>query len=482
MLNQNKKISTDLIWYLIGTALPMLTLFVRSPIYTRIFSPEEYSSYSLIYISFTYISAISFQGITNNAWRYFLKYKKANISNIYYSTLFLLFLISAIIILGASTIWLLFVKDIFLKRLIILGFFYAISNEFFMTLFVPARLEKKAGLYNIVNSLRAILSFGLLLLLTFRFTYTIDAFFIAPSIINILFIIPLILYNTPLKNLVINLDTIKHSKRFLKYGAANLFYNLGLFLLISSDRFIILLFEPYDKIGIYNQTYNIGQVTIAAIFLVFNSAINPFITEILDKRPNSSDEILSGFFRLSFIIFLPVTVILSIFSKEIVFLLLGDSFREAWQILPFIFLSSFILGLNYFAVLKIKFKNDLKTLMFTSLFAATVNIFLNLLLIWLFGYKMAATTTFLAYLILAFLLYRKSNLTVFDKPFKIICYKLLISCLLSISVHILINKWLAPIHVVLNVAIQLTIISVVFLALLKKDVKKLIAILFNQEK
>lgn len=351
-----------------------------------------------------------------------------------------------------------------------------------MTLFVPARLEKKAGLYNIVNSLRAILSFGLLLLLTFRFTYTIDAFFIAPSIINILFIIPLILYNTPLKNLVINLDTIKHSKRFLKYGAANLFYNLGLFLLISSDRFIILLFEPYDKIGIYNQTYNIGQVTIAAIFLVFNSAINPFITEILDKRPNSSDEILSGFFRLSFIIFLPVTVILSIFSKEIVFLLLGDSFREAWQILPFIFLSSFILGLNYFAVLKIKFKNDLKTLMFTSLFAATVNIFLNLLLIWLFGYKMAATTTFLAYLILAFLLYRKSNLTVFDKPFKIICYKLLISCLLSISVHILINKWLAPIHVVLNVAIQLTIISVVFLALLKKDVKKLIAILFNQEK
>ncbi len=391
----------------------MITLLVRSPIYTRIYSPELYGLYSIVYISFTYLSAISYQWITNNAWRYYLKYKNSKTLGIYWSVTIYLILASAIIIAIICLIWFLLSDNLLLKKLILFGGLYFFTNELVNILLVPARITGKAGYYNILNSIRALGSFLLLLALTFGGNAKIEAFFSAPLIVNAIYI--LLLTKKPLSFFSFKIDRklLRHVSRFINYGLGNLFFSVGLFLLISSDRYLIAYFDNYDKVGIYNQTYNLGQISIAALFTVLSAALNPTLISNLNKKPFDSDNKIYDYLYVCIYIILPVVLLVSLFSKEITYILLGKGFREAWNLLPIIFFSAFLSGLNHFAVIKLKFTYKLKVLILDSLSAAALNILLNFILIPIYGYKIAAFTTLLSYLYLLIVLYYHAKLNPF---------------------------------------------------------------------
>jgi O-antigen/teichoic acid export membrane protein len=188
---------------------------------------------------------------------------------------------------------------------------------------------------------------------------------------------------------------------------------MGLFLLVSGDRYLIAYFSDYDHVGIYNQTYNIGQLSIVALFTVISAALNPSLISELNKKPFDSDQKLYDYLYISVYLILPLTFLFSLFSKEITRILLGKDFREAWNILPLIFFSAFFSGANHFAVIKIKFTNKLRLLIIDSISAAALNIVLNLILIPLYGYKIAAATTFIAYVYLFIILFYHAGLNPF---------------------------------------------------------------------
>jgi len=407
-LKQN--IKKDLIWYLLGSFIPMAFLLVRSPIYTRIFTTEQYGTYSIVLITFTYISALSYQTITNSAWRYYLKYKRSNQIRLYQTVVISLYLaFFGILIIGCS-IWFVLTQDTFLRKLILFGFLFAFTNELFNTLYVPARLEGKAKQYNYISALREGLSFGLLLLLTFVFHLTIEAFLLAPLVINMLFILPVVTSARYYSSIIPWNRIRNHLLRFLKYGSANLFYNLALFLLISSDRFLIAHFEGYEKAGIYHQTYNLAQVSLGALLAVFSAALNPTVLSSLDKASGNSDAVLRKVFMLQLYIFIPFTIILSIFSKQIAYLLLGEAFREAWMTLPVIAIGVLLNGLNYLPNAKLRFSNNIRPMIIIASIAALVNIILNWIFIPRYGYMIASGTTLLAYGILFVGLYYQSEI------------------------------------------------------------------------
>jgi O-antigen/teichoic acid export membrane protein len=186
---QSKSIVTDAFWYFVGAMIPMLVLFIRSPIYTRIFTPAEYGYYSLVNITFTYLSSLSFAWLTNCAWRYYLQYKNNNRIDNYNQILSVLFICSSIILFLISIIWVFITDNQLLRRLIIYGYIYFSTNELITFAVVPIRIEGKARKYNIINSARAIISFGLLLSLTFIAHIGIDAFFLAGAIVNLAFLL-----------------------------------------------------------------------------------------------------------------------------------------------------------------------------------------------------------------------------------------------------------------------------------------------------
>jgi O-antigen/teichoic acid export membrane protein len=232
------------------------------------------------------------------------------------------------------------------------------------------------------------------------FDFQIVAFFISPLVANLLFLLPLIRKSSSFHLNLFDKGIKNHMYRFVKYGSANLFYNLGIFLLISADRFIIEYFEGYDKVGIYHQTYNLAQISMGALFTVFGSALNPSVLAVLETKLSKSNSYLQKVLYSQLYIFIPLTLILCLFSKDIVFILLGEKFREAWKILPVIYIGVFFNGMNYLGNAKLKFMNRLKVLMLFSSLAAVLNIVLNLVLIPEKGYQVAGYTTFASYLLL----------------------------------------------------------------------------------
>jgi O-antigen/teichoic acid export membrane protein len=401
----------------------------------------------MVYITFTYLSSVFFQWITSSSWRYYLKYKNSDQKTIYYQVIVLLYFVSILFLFIISTIWYLFTSDVFQKKLILLGFVFASSQEFINTILVPMRMKYSARKYNLINAGRSVVSFLLLLLLTFIFNFQIEAFFIAPVMVNLAtLVIPLLLLKSKLTEVFICRISLAypHIKRFFLYGMTTFIYNTCMFLLISSDRYIILMFNGYDKVGIYNQTYNIAQIGIAALFSAINAAFNPVLLSNLDSKPNQSDGILLNALYFTTYICLPLTFIPCFYSGEITQLLLGPDFREAYNILPVIFFSAFMGGISHYPSLKLKFKNTYKQLIIASLVAAFLNIALTFICVPLLGYKSAAYTTIIAYVFLAIYLFVKAgwklleHMEIWNKLFKII--GMLFSFLI---IHIVIKNYVS---------------------------------------
>jgi O-antigen/teichoic acid export membrane protein len=440
-LNKNR-IQVQIVWYLLGVSLPALTLLARSPIYTRIYSPETYGYYTLIYITYAYISSFLFQWITSGSWRYFLKYDKKGELSIYSRIISNLYFISGILLFLISLTWCLVTRDSFAQEMITYGFVYALTNELLNTLLVPMRIKDKAKQYNLIIALKAILSFVLLIYLTFQLQFGIVSFFIAPTVFNLLLIGALLIF-TKRKKAHKPKTYRLHLYRFLKYGISTLLFNTGIFLLISSDRYLINFFSGHSDVGIYNQTYNIAQLSIAALFTAINAAFNPKLINSLTTNPSGSNNTLNNSFYLALYISLPFVVIFSVFSKEIAILLLGPEFRILWSYLPFIFFSAFLFGLSHFATIKLKFQNKLRVLALSTVYSAILNIILNLILIPLFDYKVAAITTFISYLFLIGFVFRSAEINPFLNKKILRNSFLILGCLgLIYLLHVLFSYYL----------------------------------------
>ncbi len=384
---------------MVGTMVPMGVMFLRTPIYTRFFTTAEYGEYTLVYVVNSYISVFAFQWIINNIWRFYLNYKHSG-QNLYFrQTILLLFITTSLVSLIVVVIWHSISDTKANQALIFSGYLFTLSESVFAILTIPMRINGDSVKFNTIQSLKVIVSFLLLLILTFIANVRIEAFFIAPFLVNMTFVSFLLLkvrcgklINFKVKSL------IPHLKRFFKYGYAMTIFNALSLFLVAGDRLLIHWFEGSSYLGIYNQTYNIAQLTIAALFGIFNAAINPFVLPLLERKDKNINQKIVKTFNLTILALLPVTVILSMFSKEISTILLGPDFREMWEYLPFVFFGSFMLGASHLAIIKLKFLMKTKVLIRVVFWAFIINLTSNLILIPLWGYKIATVTTLVSYL------------------------------------------------------------------------------------
>ena len=126
----NKKFQKDLFWYLLGSIMPALLSFIRNPIFTRIFTPEEYGYYSIVVHTFSYLSIILFSWIGSCLWRYYFEYRKKNELKTLYSNIISLLLFSSIIVLVIMCFWLSQTDNTLIRKLVLLSTLYQLTYNF----------------------------------------------------------------------------------------------------------------------------------------------------------------------------------------------------------------------------------------------------------------------------------------------------------------------------------------------------------------
>lgn len=404
MSNDGVKVYKDILWYLFGTVVPIIITFIRTPIFTRYFTPEEYGNIGLISITFSYILIVIFAWVSSCLWRYYNKYKNNNMLNVLYSNVLFMFSVSGIVTTAICLIWISF-SSAADKNLIILSFIQTIITQFIALYMIIVRLQGKAAIYNVSTVLLNAGNFIILLLLTFGMGQRIEATIESTIIVNIALLFYIFIKHKKIAGVSYKYIELGIMKGFLKYGLAISVGDLCFLLLTSSDRYIIKIFDSTGAVGIYNQVYNLGQMSVAALVSVFFNAANPVLFKELENNIDNCDKTMNNYIKLYTLLLLPITVYFSVFSKQIAIILLGEEFRVGYRMMPYIMFTSFIYGITQFTETKLNFSNKVAITVRGIIIASAINILLNFICIPLFNYQVAALTTLVSYIFLYFYYY-----------------------------------------------------------------------------
>ena len=403
----------DVFWYALGTMIPMGINVVKTPIFTRHYTAEDYGYFGLVMGIFLYLSTVCYSWLASCIWRYYNTFEQKNILHKFYSNLLFLYVVSSGIILLSSLLFITFYHEPFIVfKLIILCFLHFILKELIGLFYVILRVKGYAKSNNILSILQVALSFILLIVCAFIFDFDITALISSSIIIDVFFVAGIVFYlikTNKLKSISIDFVNSKYLKIYLNYGSFILLSSIVTLLIVSSDRYILALYDSIENVGIYTKVYDIAQISITAFVFVFFNVINPKMNKVLTANVNTADTYIQKYLFAYIFCLLPITFLISLYSKEISTLLLGEEFRTGHTIMPYVFFSAFIYGIVTFNQNKLKFKNKLKTIVFILTFCFIVNLILNFIVVPKLGYKGTAVTTLITYVLMLILFFRKES-------------------------------------------------------------------------
>jgi O-antigen/teichoic acid export membrane protein len=442
----------DFIFYLSGSSILALISIIRLPVFTSHFTPAEFGLFSLVSITYTYLSVALYNWINSCVYRYYHEYEGRGQLNILYSNIFLLFLSASVILLLVSVIWYASAGGKEIRSLVVPAFCFLFTNQIFSILLVIYKIQGKALIFNLFQALQAVFSFLLILLLIFHLHVGINAIFIGQAGVNLVLTIILLVLN---RSVLGEISPASVSKGFMSkmmhYGFVGFISSMGIFILISSDRYIIALFQNVSQVGIYNQVYQVGQVSVYFLVTVFFNAITPGFNKLLTGLSKENEKQLLNYVYAFVLLILPLTFYVSIFARQVAEFLLGKEFRQGFAMIPWIVISSFLYGLTLFNETKMKFEHRFKPVLWGVIIACLLNAALNFMFVPLWGYSWAAISTFISYLFLFIYYYAKDDFPYMrDKGLIRIVLISITILLVQMAVDILIrkgfsidlNKWL----------------------------------------
>lgn len=390
--------------YLPAKLLPALTSLITTPIYTRLFLPDEYGNWALATGLTAFLYAFSVSGLGSIVLRFFPVYKAKSDLNVFFTNLFTLIGLVAGVISAISIFALFFLApwiDETLYPLLFISIFVFAINSFFSIFMELLRVQQNSGLYarlNLTNFYGSVL-IGLTLVIVFGFG--VEGLMYGTLLAQIMllpFSIRLTMKGTTLSAAHINSSAML---TFWSFAWPLAFGNTAFWGLRLSDRFIIEAFRPGFEVGLYSATYNITDRTINLLVNIFVLSMGPMVANTWETRGRESTEQLIGrLTRVFLLICLPVTVGLSLLALPFVTLLTGEAYHAGHRIVGFVAFSTFVWGLSTIAHWGLVLNNKTPQFAINQLMAGAVNIGLNLLLVPKYGYTIAAVTTLMGYVLL----------------------------------------------------------------------------------
>ncbi|MDO7975808.1 lipopolysaccharide biosynthesis protein [Oceanotoga teriensis] len=384
----NNKVIKAGSWYTVTNFFTKGITFLTLPIFTRLLSTSDYGIVNL-YTSYLSIFTIIFSldlvaSIQRGKFDFKDDFNGYVSSVLFLGTLSFLFCSSIVLIFHNYFSKILELSNLLIFILLLNSFFSFVQNLVFAKFQVEYNY-KKVSLITIFSSLMGV--FLSIFLITKIFP---DEGYLG-QIIGKAF--PVILFGFILMMYIF----LKGKKLIdLKYWKYSLLISLPLILhgvsgIINSqfDRIIINKYIGSSETGIYSFAYNVGMI-IMVLWTSTNQAWVPWFFEKMELKDFSSIKKRAKNFRDFFTI---AYIFILFISPEIIKLMSDSSYWEGLYIVPFIFMSYYF-NLMYSFEVNIEFYTK-KTHLISigTIFAALVNVILNLIFVPLYGSVAAAITT-----------------------------------------------------------------------------------------
>ena len=386
--------------YFYGNFIVLVLGFVSLPVITRVLSTEEYGRTSLYssVVSIIYIFAIL--GLDQSYIRYYYKEgvsRRKLFRQCLSAPLVLIVVLAGIYAVFARPLnLLLFDRHGIDITLLVVA--YTVTSVFERFLFLNIRMDQKGKLYSNLNILSKVLYIAFI----FIFVYILgDDFRVGLYALTL----PLVLVTLGIgigyavRIHGESMDDHKIStKELLKYGVPFVPMLLMEWLLSSMDKWSIKIFNDYAETGVYS-----AAMQIMTILLTFKITYVAFWSPVaMEKYETGTEAEVKPFFADMFekVQFLCMLAAFGLTAfRSIIVLILGESYRGAIRIIPFLSLMPILSILFEMTGQGIKFKGKVIYFNYASLAAIVCNLAGNTLLVPKYKGVGAAFATALTYIV-----------------------------------------------------------------------------------
>lgn len=399
-----KSFLRDMLIYLPTKVLPALTGLITTPIITRIFLPEEYGDWALALGVTDFLFAVAMSGIGTAALRFFPAYKaKGNLGGFFSNVLAMTAAVAGgMSILAAAGLvlfrgWI----DSALFPLLWVSILIFAVNSFYTIFMEVSRVQQKSGLFTRINLTNYYGGLILGLILVLIFGMRVEGLMYGTLLVQIL-AIPLLIRAT-MQGVQVGASLLDVSSMAAIWSFAwpLAFGNTAFWGLRLSDRFVIEFFRPGIEVGLYSAVYNISDRTVNLAVTLFLMSLGPAVANSWETQGRENTEhLITRLTRLFLIICLPVAVGLTGLALPFITLLTGEAYHDGYRIVGFVACSTFAWGLSRIACWGLILNNKTFRFAMNQLLAGALNIGLNILLVPVYGYAVAAVTTLVGYALL----------------------------------------------------------------------------------
>lgn len=330
MLKKLRELLKDTVIYGISGSIGKAIGFFLVPIYTRIFSPEEYGIIEIISTTLGFLEVIVVFNLNSALARYFYELEEENRSKLVSTLLYVI--LSAVVICTFFDI--LFAKNIShllsLKKETISVLYVAFVLLFFRVLFsffqLILRMERSAIKFSIVQIPYILISTILAIYLVVFLDFGIIGFFWAQLAATI-FMLMFQLYFC--RNYISLSFSGNILKRALKYSLPMLPTIFSNWVSAASNRYFTLAYIGLQEVGFLSLGAKIAT-SIALLTTAFGTAWGPFALSLIGDVDQK--RVYAKTLTYYAICFLGIASILAIFSKDLVLLLSTHQYENAYKV------------------------------------------------------------------------------------------------------------------------------------------------------
>ncbi len=397
---KDKSILGGFLEFFYGNFVVLILGFVSLPLMTRLLSTEEYGRSSLFLSAVTIIYIFAILGLDQSYIRYYysenVDTRKLFLQCLRPPLLLIVVLTAVYFVFSHFFNMLLFGKDSLDVTLLVIG--YTVTSVFERFLFLNIRMQQKGKLYSNLNILTKALNIACIVVfvrfLGDDFRVGLYELTLPLCIVTAFLLIRFIAQGRGYK-------AVRHDlteKELLVYGIPFVPMLLMEWLLSSMDKWSIRFLNDFSETGIYSSA-----MQIMTILLTLKITYVAFWSPIAMKKYEQEDEAIVKPFFADMFQKVQLLCMLAAFGltafRSIIVLILGEKYRDASHIIPFLALMPVLSILFEMTGQGIKFKKKPVYFNWASVAAIICNLTGNLLLVPKYKGIGAAAATALTYIV-----------------------------------------------------------------------------------
>ncbi|AIY82893.1 polysaccharide biosynthesis family protein [Clostridium baratii str. Sullivan] len=403
----NKGLLKKFCEYGIGSFITLFLGFITSPIVTRLINPDEYGKYSMFMMMSNLCLFIIMFGFDQAFIRFFYDEKEEDRKKLLMKCIsipIIMWIITTFIFLSFGEIiigYLFGSTEYNIVYIIVLNNLINIFNKFSL---IMLRMEQKSKLYSLMQISQKIIYITTFIIIVFPMNKKFLSIVLSIVISNL--IVTVIGMYSSRKYWIVrykdfqDLKYIKtNNKEILKYGIPLVFTFAVTWLFQSMDKLSIKQWSNYTELGIYGAAFTIISL-LTTVQHTFSTFWLPVSFEKI-KQNNKKEDVKKFFikiYNLISVIMIFIGLNLIIF-KDLIIYILGNRFREASYLIPFLILMPIMYTISEVTVIGINYTKKTKYHIFIALICLIINFIGNYILVPQIGAKGAAISTGTTYII-----------------------------------------------------------------------------------